>query len=336
MKKLLLLLLVVLSIFGCTKDDPATIVDSLPSNVIHKITIDKLGVKWIATDKGLVSFDGITWKLYSITTPINENSVTDIVFETNKELWISTLKGLFKSTLSGRNLTNVKSYKSSENSLLSDSVFAVASNNDNVNFIGTSKGLSILKDSTWKSFYGEWGPGSIDYFLVKNKITGIASAKNGWNYVSTLGGGVSRFKYTDAVSGATKFFMPWAGGLKSDIVYTVIVVNDTCQWYGTNQGAAYHSSEFTKGDWTSYTKADGLASDSVYAICQDLSGNTWFGTSRGVSRFDNSNWTTFTTANGLISNKINSIAVDIDGSIWVGTDNGLSQYNSGNWIVFQK
>ena len=336
MKNLLLLLIVILSLFGCKKDDPITTIDSLPSNVINKIIIDKQGVKWIATDKGLVSFDGITWKLYNITTPINEHSVTDVVFDTDMGLWVSSLKGVFKSTPSGRDLTNVITYKSGQNSLLSDSVFAISSNNENVGFFGTSKGLSIMKDSNWKSFYGAWGTGSTDDFLAKNKITGIASAKNGWNYVSTKGGGVSRFKYTDAVSGATKFFMPWASGLKSDTVYTVIVVNENCQWYGTNQGAAYHTSEFTKADWTSYSTADGLASDSVYAIAQDLSGNTWFGTARGVSRFDNSNWTTFTTADGLISNNIKTIAVDIDGSIWVGTDNGLSQYKSGNWIVFQK
>ncbi|WP_421878061.1 two-component regulator propeller domain-containing protein [Marinoscillum sp.] len=35
-----------------------------------------------------------------------------------------------------------------------------------------------------------------------------------------------------------------------------------------------------------YTTRDGLASNTVYAVAQDNLGYIWFGTSRGLSRFD--------------------------------------------------
>jgi ligand-binding sensor domain-containing protein len=218
--------------------------------------------------------------------------------------------------------------------LLSDTVWAVGLDKDNTKYFGTPGGLSILKSSTWTSYDGKWG-GNKDNFLTTNPITAIASAKNGWNFVSTRGGGVSRFKFADAISGATKYSLPWASGLHSDNVNTVIVVNDTCQWYGTDRGAAFHSSEYTKADWTSYSTADGLISDTVYAIAQDDIGNTWFGTQRGVSRLNNSVWTSYTTKDGLAGAKVNTIAIDNDGSIWFGTDDGISHYINGSWINYK-
>lgn len=322
--------------FGCKTDDPSN-GSTLPSNVITKIVIDKQGIKWIATDKGLVSFDGTNWKTYENASTFYNKSVLDLSLDAlsdNKQIWVGTHEGTVKATIASQSLTLSDTYRRASNGLLSDTVWSVASDKNSAKFFGTPNGLSILKNAIWTSYDGKWGKKSTDNFLTKKPITAIASAKNGWNYVSTKGGGVSRFQYTDAVSGATKFFMPWAYGLKSDTVFTVVVVNDTCQWYGTTKGAAYHTSHNTKADWTSYSIADGLVSDSVYAIAQDASGNTWFGTQRGVSKLKNDVWTNFTTQNGLIANKVNAVAIDIDGSVWFGTDNGISQLKEGVWKSF--
>jgi len=319
--------------FGCKIDEPSN-ESTLPSNVINKIVIDKQGVKWIATDKGLVSFDGSDWKTYNSISILSGQKTTDIAFDAMSnqlQLWTAGLEGVSNNIIANKNLTNIISYQQTLNGLLSNNVLAVGTDNNNAKFFGTPNGLSILKNNLWTTYDGKWGTKSVDNFLTLKPITAIASAKNGWNYVATNGGGVSRFKFTDAVTGATKYFRPWASGLKSDVIYTVVIVNDTCQWYGTDKGVAYHTSEFTKADWTSYSVADGMVSDSVYAIAQDAQGNTWFGTQRGVSKLNNYVWTNFTTHNGLISNKVNTVAVDIDGSVWFGTDNGISQLKEGVW-----
>gem|GEM_PF-1115531 len=337
-KSLLLLTVSISTLFvGCKPDEPVDSGDALPSNVITKIVVDKQGIKWIATDKGLVSFDGTQFKTYSSVSLVYNQLINDISFDEmteNQQIWSATLEGTSQSNVSNQALTVVASYRQSAGGLLSDTVWVVASDKNNSKFFGTPGGLSILKSSSWTSYDGRWG-GNKDNFLTTNQISAIATAKNGWNYVSTKGGGVSRFKFADAITGATKYSLPWASGLNSDNVNTVVVVNDTCQWYGTDRGAAFHSSEYTKADWTSYTTADGLVSDTVYAIAQDESGNTWFGTHRGVSMLNNSGWTSFTTKDGLVAPKVSTVAVDIDGSIWFGTDNGISHYINGNWINYK-
>ena len=43
--------------------------------------------------------------------------------------------------------------------------------------------------------------------------------------------------------------------------------------------------EFDGSTWTTYTTADGLASNHVQAVAIDGAGQRWFGTSSGVSQY---------------------------------------------------
>jgi len=323
--------------FTACKPEESTTEIGLPSYVITKITIDKNGTKWIATDKGMVSFNGEKWVAYPNSDVLYNEPVLDIAINENI-LLASTYKGAFKSGFINQTLNESKFYNKNANGLVSDTVTKIAANSSNILFFGTPKGLSILKDTTWTFYDGQWGRKK-DNFLTTSKITGIATAKNGWNYISTEGQGVSCFNFVDAVTGATKYFLPWADGLNSDVVYTVVIVDDSCQWYGTDAGASYHTSNQTKANWDLHYSVErgGFASDSVYAIAKDASKNiVWFGTHRGVSKLENNLITNFTTIDGLIDNKINTLAVDIDGSVWFGTDKGISHLKNGSWKNYSK
>ncbi len=93
--------------------------------------------------------------------------------------------------------------------------------------------------------------------------------------------------------------------------------------------------DWTVGIWRNYTSADGLASDSVYAIAIDENGHKWFGTGNGVSEFDGLTWTNYTPADGLASNYVQSIAIDRNGNKWFGTSSyGLSKFDGTNWTTY--
>lgn len=327
----------IISILMSCKTDNVLTDESLPSNVITKITIDKNGIKWIATDSGMVSFDGEKWTTYPKFSSMYNTPVFDVVLNENT-LFATSGKGVFKGNFTNQTLNQLQVFGKTVNGLTSDTVNKIATDRLNTIFFGTPKGLSILKGDSWTFYDGKWGR-SNDFFLKTNKITGIAAATNGWNYVSTEGGGVSCFKFVDAVTSATKYFLPWADGLNSDVVYTVVIVDDTCQWYGTDAGASYHTSNQTKANWELHYSVEwgGLASDSVYAIAKDYTNNiVWFGTQRGVSKLENRVITSFTTKDGLIDNKINTLAVDTDGSVWFGTDKGISHFKNGSWKNYTK
>lgn len=79
-----------------------------------------------------------------------------------------------------------------------------------------------------------------------------------------------------------------------------------------------------------YSVEHGLASTTVYMVCQDAKGYMWFGTEAGVSRFDGKVFTTFTIDDGLSDNEILRIHEDSKGRIWFFAFNGhLSFYQDG-------
>ena len=88
--------------------------------------------------------------------------------------------------------------------------------------------------------------------------------------------------------------------------------------------------------FTSWTTADGLASDDVRDVALDSDGNIWLATAAGVATFDGSTFTVHntTTHPGLASNDITAIAVMSNGDVWAGTDFGASRFDGSNYTTY--
>lgn len=82
---------------------------------------------------------------------------------------------------------------------------------------------------------------------------------------------------------------------------------------------------------TSYTTAEGLSSNSVEVITEDLSGDIYAGTGRGLDRLDPATGHVrhYTTADGLASGSFLAALRDRNGVLWFGTHNGLSRFVPG-------
>ncbi len=73
-----------------------------------------------------------------------------------------------------------------------------------------------------------------------------------------------------------------------------------------------------EGRFVNYSSADGLPSNSVYAIAQDADGFLWVGTRGGPCRFDGARFKVWKETGW-----VNAITVDRDNRLWVGTGEGL-------------
>ena len=58
-------------------------------------------------------------------------------------------------------------------------------------------------------------------------------------------------------------------------------------------------------------------------MVQDDKGVFWFGTNKGVSRYDGTTWRTIGTKEGLLEDNVYAIAVTPGGSVWAGTKRGV-------------
>ena len=70
--------------------------------------------------------------------------------------------------------------------------------------------------------------------------------------------------------------------------------------------------------FVNYSAADGLPSNTVYAISQDADGSLWVGTRGGLSRFDGVRFQTV-----MSGKRVTSLALDRENRLWVGTTEGL-------------
>jgi ligand-binding sensor domain-containing protein/AraC-like DNA-binding protein len=83
-----------------------------------------------------------------------------------------------------------------------------------------------------------------------------------------------------------------------------------------------------------WTTADGLPQNTVYALAQSVDGCLWIGSEGGLARFDGAAFTVFrkSTTLGLASDSITSLSPLADGSLWVGTyGGGLVRLRNGQF-----
>lgn len=100
-------------------------------------------------------------------------------------------------------------------------------------------------------------------------------------------------------------------------------------WIGTTNRGVFR---FDGKDWTSYTVAEGLASNFVYTL--GVQGDACYvGGCCGLSAFEEGSWRIYDIAEGMPHSTVNAIAVD-GGLVWLGSKKGLSVFDGFNFTNF--
>jgi ligand-binding sensor domain-containing protein/signal transduction histidine kinase len=266
---------------------------------------------WIGTDNGLVRSNGANSPTAGTLTVLGNTQVLTITRDRDSNIWVGTSEGLFRVNANG-----VSSFDSPQQQP-EKAVTALFEDREGNFWVGTTSGVQRLRDSI---------------FTTYSHSNGLPSDSNGPLYVdseartwfSPTDGGLYRLK-----DGRVERIN--AAGLHRDVLYSIDGRKGEL-WIGRREGLTrlrYTDSSYTA---KTYTQADGLAQNSVYAVHQSRDGSVWAGTlSAGVSQFKNDTFTTYTTTNGLASNTVSSIAESADGTMWFGTPNGLSSLAQGHW-----
>ena len=77
-----------------------------------------------------------------------------------------------------------------------------------------------------------------------------------------------------------------------------------------------------------------LSNPEVKAIAQDADGYIWFGTARGLNRYNGTSYTVYYASGeegSLNNDNILSLCQDRDGTLWIGTECGLNWYRDGRF-----
>lgn len=301
-------------LFRLSGAQTVNLTEGLPDRKINCLLPAEKGELWIGTDRGVVRWNGSELSQAGLPAALTHVQALTLTRDRDANIWVGTnAHGLLRFNAQGVAALAEDARGTSK------AVTAVFEDREGNLWIGRANGLERLREAT---------------FLA---LTDLPAEKNGPLYVDAenrvwlapLTGGLHWREQTGQRGRVT------VAGLDKDVVYALAGGGGEL-WIGRQRGGLTQLR--LRGGAASaitYTQAEGLAQNSVYAVCRTRDGSVWAGTlNGGLSRFSAGKFTTYTQAQGLASNTVLALLESFDGTLWVATPNGLSAWSNGRWQTY--
>ena len=336
------------------------------AGTIHQIAQTPDGYLWLATESGLVRFDGVrtvAW-LPPPGRPLPSNDIRSIVAASDGTLWIGTAKGLVSwkdgklteyPDLAGRDIYTV--YEDRQGVLWASGIVWESP---------STPGKVCAIKSRDIQCYGSDGKLGFGVFSIYEDSRGnlwLAAANGLWRWKprtpqhyglpAALQAGTSYFNFSRnaicededgtlliaADRGFGKLINgkievdPRPAGMPLRATATLLRDRDGDLWIGTLDAGILHEH---RGKTDAFTDSEGLSGNSVETFFQDREGNIWAATENGIDRFREYAVPTISVRQGLSSPFVVCVLAGRDGSVWMGTSDGLDRWKDGQITVYRR
>jgi len=141
-------------------------------------------------------------------------------------------------------------------------------------------------------------------------------------------------------SNAARYVVKESFGVGENVSVRALAIDERSQtlWVGTSVGGL--AVDYRTGNMkNTYTRANGLANEYIFAAFAAQNGEIWLGTNGGgVSRLTATGWQTYFPMHGLADYWVYSFAEQNSGDLWIGTWAGVSVFNrkTGKFSTYLK
>jgi ligand-binding sensor domain-containing protein/AraC-like DNA-binding protein len=294
--------------------DQWELADGIPSNTINSIKQTPDGYLWIATQKGLIRFDGMRFSAVDFIKGAESPIPHTLFVDREGTLWI----GGSGSLTSYRYRTRRFDTFAAAEGIVPDRIRCIKDDMKGNLWIGF-----------WASYVNRFTGGRFTAFnashgLQGKKINAVVERADGNLLFGSREKGVFMFKEDK--------FVPYpVAGLED--VYIIFLYEDRKGelWIGTTNGLFRVSETGTK----KYTTADGLSNNYITRMTEDGDRNFWVGTLKGLNRLKREPDGVLRFEPLLESFIITCLFEDREGSLWVGTYNsGVKRLKDGKFISY--
>ncbi|MBM3301356.1 MAG: hypothetical protein FJY85_15560, partial [Deltaproteobacteria bacterium] len=325
--------------------------EGLPQQTVQAIVQTLDGYLWVATQEGLVRFDGLKFTVFNRNnTPIlRRNFVVSLFGGEDGSLWIGAPEsGIIrlkdgKFEIIVRREMLVSTYMTSlyvdergwvwigsygglqvlsngqllryttNDGLLSNIVTAICGDRSGTVWVGTKHGLNRFRDGKISSY-------TIRDGLPENSVSALCRGEEGSLWIGTSHN-VTRF-HRNGFSTITS-----GDRIPGSQITTLLADERGTLWIGSAGGGL---SRYSRGSFSHFTSRDGLSNDDVISLCEDREGNLWVGTQTGgLNRLSNGPFTTYQIGRGPRENVVWSVLQDRTGAVWLGTNGGVVRWKDG-------
>jgi ligand-binding sensor domain-containing protein/signal transduction histidine kinase len=275
---------------------------------------------WVGTSKGLYRGNGALFRRVDLPPALTTVEVLALLRDHDGNIWVGTTRGLLRINAFGVSFSDEADFGGR-------GINALFEDREGNLWVGGGRGLERIRDSIFVTYTLDAGSAhSKDGGPIYGGPIYVDSENRTW--FAPAGGGLYVMR-----DGRAQVFK--SSLLQNEVIYSIAGGKNEI-WIGT-QHSGLKRLEYRNGviGGKTYTQANGLAENSVFAVYQSQDGVLWAGTlTSGISKFKDGRFVTYTTADGLASNTVSAILETRDGTIWFATPNGLSSLSRGHWTTY--
>jgi ligand-binding sensor domain-containing protein/signal transduction histidine kinase len=185
---------------------------------------------------------------------------------------------------------------------------------------GAKRGLA-----KWKRATETWEPlPKPDGVSADDVAVAFCEDRSGSVWIGLQLGGLVRYKGDQGVLLSAKYGLPIGG------ITDLYPDREGHIWIGSSQDGLGRIDDLLddRPEFVVYTTDQGLSSNNIRCITEDLNGRIYIGTARGVDQINPATWQVrhFTTNDGLANDFVTVAFRDRRGVLWFGTSGGLSRF----------
>ena len=291
----------------------------------------KSGSLYIASDNFLLcTFDGHSFRSFRLPVPVTAGALwtSNPIFQDREgEWWVLTSRGLYHfaatndaAAVDQLHLLNVYT---SRNGLTGDQLFHIFEDSKgtlwfSVRDVDITRWSLATWDRTTRTFHAF---SEADGLPLRKAVSTFAEDQTGGLWFGFHDGTVLRY--------AQGRFTEVPAGLPASLLTAMHTDRQGRIWIGSSQSGITIVTDpgAAQPHFKNLTVNEGLASNNVRSLTEDLYGNVYVGTARGVDKVspDLTRFTHYSMANGLTGDFIITAFRDSRGILWFGTPSGLSR-----------
>ncbi len=301
-------------LFLLADNHPAAVNASFPERKINCLLPIGQDELLVGTDNGLYHWNGRDFRQEVLPSSLGNVQILSLLRDRDSNVWAGTDRGLLRINAKGTSISEEKELRGS------GAINVLFEDREGNVWVGGALGLGRIRDTVFTTYSSATNP------RVEN-IGPVYVDEEGRTWLAPGEGGLytlkdAQIQRMSAVPG-------------NDVVYSIAGRGNEI-WIGRQRGGLTRL-QWRNGSVTSktFTEADGLAQNSVYAVLEGRDGSVWAGTlSGGVSRLHDGRFFTYTAATGLAGNTVFSMLEAHDGTMWFATSGGLSSFSNNQWKTY--